>query len=138
MAVDTTFPTSRRSMLRLAVFTAILSALPTGKRVVAQEEAALLVSKPGTLGPDFEGIVGAKICAGGRAGAKGKTTADDLRESGAAIILMPTSERLLALEKGLCDAVLFVGEDYSQLERDITDFFPEVQYYEIKRYKKLR
>jgi hypothetical protein len=133
MTVDTAFPSGRRSVLRLAAVGAILSALPPLRRVLAQDEAGLLVSHPGALGPDFERLNGAKICAGGRAGAVGSTVADALRERGATIVITSTADRFAALERGLCDAALFVGHDYSQLERDVRDFFPVVEAYEVRR-----
>jgi hypothetical protein len=135
MAIDVVSPTSRRSALRLVAFGSILSAFPGVGRVLAQDQTvALLVSRPGTLGPDFEELNGARICAGGRAGASGVAPADALRARGATILTMSTHERYLALERGICIAALFIGDDYSRLESDVRAFFPGVAAYEIRRF----
>lgn len=134
MAIDAAFPTSRRSALRLAVLGAVFSAYPRVGRVLAQEQAALLVSPHGAFGPEFEELQGARICAGGRASAPGVAAADMLRERGATILIMSTAERFQALQTGICKGALFVGDDYDELESNVREFFPWVAEYEIRRF----
>ena len=99
------------------------------RRVLSASKSAVLVAPPGTLGPDLEGVAGLAVCAA-RAGSTGDILMRQLR---ALVINMSLSARVDALERGRCQAAIFVGTDKSaeQLIEEIKVFYPALAEYDF-------
>ena len=123
---------SRREFLQI-VAAGIFAFLLPWRQARAADTAALLVTHPGTLGGDLNRLNGMKVCAGSRANAWESGYPERLRRFGATIISMPMSERIHAMNTGVCNALLFASPDKgsSQLEMEIKTFFPPLANYEF-------
>jgi hypothetical protein len=123
---------SRRSFLQAVAVSILAYLLPAG-HARAEDRAALLVARRGTLGADLSKLKGMRVCAGLEVIKPESGYPNLFHQRGASLINVPMSERIMALNQGVCGALLFVSANKTkdQLEQELKIFFPSLANYEF-------
>ncbi len=121
---------SRREALRATAIMLATPAVVAAGGAQAAGGAAVLVAPYGKLDPDIRDLAGMRICTGG-VGSSGDRF---LRERGALAINVPLAERYGALQRGICEAMVFVSDEKSaeELTQEIRVFMPFLDEFEFR------